>query len=86
MSEIEKLLSFMDSGRRKKILLADYFELQEQKGTWNNKRSIDLRREISGSPYFEVTYIKKRVDIDSWKTETLLKIKPKYTCKRNRSL
>ncbi|EPH91058.1 hypothetical protein D922_02776 [Enterococcus faecalis 06-MB-DW-09] len=31
MSEIENLLTFMNSDRRKKILLADYFELQEQK-------------------------------------------------------
>lgn len=75
MSEVDKLLAFMKTGRRKAITLAEYICYQEKKGIWNKKRAINLRRELSFSECLDITYIRKQMEEDIMKTETLIKIR-----------
>ncbi|MBO1123743.1 hypothetical protein FQS88_18010 [Enterococcus casseliflavus] len=69
MTEIDKLLSFMNAGKRTKISLTEYIVLQENKGEWNKKRAIQLRREISLTNHLQITYRQSKT------IETILQIK-----------
>ncbi|MDO7872883.1 hypothetical protein [Enterococcus innesii] len=69
MTEIDKLLSFMNAGKRTKISLTEYIVLQENKGEWNKKRAIQLRREISLTDHLQITYRQSKT------IETILQIK-----------
>jgi hypothetical protein len=69
MTEIDKLLSFMNAGKRSKISLTEYIVLQENKGEWNKKRAIQLRREISLTDHLQITYRQSKT------IETILQIK-----------
>lgn len=76
MMEVQQLISFMVSGRRKKISLTEYIEIQVKKGTWSNKRGINLRRELSITDNFEISYVRKKIEDEISITETILKFKP----------
>lgn len=86
MTEVQQLISFMETGRRKMIVLNEYIRIQKKKGSWNNLRGLNLRRELSLTDHFKISYVRKQIDDESFITETLLIIKPKYTNKRNRSM
>lgn len=86
MTEVQQLISFMETGRRKMIVLNEYIRMQKKKGSWNNLRGLNLRRELSLTDHFKISYVRKQVDDERFITETLLIIKPKYTSKRNRSM
>ncbi|MEC5317200.1 hypothetical protein NGF69_16680 [Enterococcus casseliflavus] len=76
MSEINQLVKFMRSGKRKKIRLSEYMALQAQKGLWNKERAINLRREISLTDLLNVSYVQKR-EGQYLHTETVLSLKNK---------
>ncbi len=59
----------MNAGKRTKISLTEYIVLQENKGEWNKKRAIQLRREISLTDHLQITYRQSKT------IETILQIK-----------
>lgn len=69
MTEIDKLISFMNAGKRTKISLTEYIFLQENKGEWNKKRMVQLRREVSLTDRLQITYRQSKT------IETILQIK-----------
>lgn len=69
MTEIDKLISFMNAGKRTKISLTEYMVLQENKGEWNTKRMVQLRREVSLTDRLQITYRQSK------SIETILQIK-----------
>lgn len=69
MTEIDKLISFMNAGKRTKISLTEYIVLQENKGEWNKKRMVQLRREVSLTDRLQITYRQNKT------IETILQIK-----------
>lgn len=69
MTEIDKLISFMNAGKRTKISLTEYIDLQENKGEWNKKRMVQLRREVSLTDRLQITYRQSK------SIETILQIK-----------
>ncbi|MEB5953049.1 hypothetical protein ACFDAA_19640 [Enterococcus casseliflavus] len=69
MTEIDKLISFMNAGKRTKISLTEYIVLQENKGEWNKKRMVQLRREVSLTDRLQITYRQSKT------IETILQIK-----------
>lgn len=69
MTEIDKLISFMNAGKRTKISLTEYIVLQENKGEWNKKRMVQLRREVSLTDRLQITYRQSKT------IETILEIK-----------
>ena len=76
MSEIASLLNFMKTGRRKEISLTEYIHIQEKKGTWSKKRGVALRRELSLTDEFEISYVRKKIDDQLSLTETIVKYPP----------
>lgn len=56
MTEIQEVLKFMRSGKRKEILLTDYLNLQRKKEEWSKKREKTLLREIHMSKILKVDY------------------------------
>lgn len=74
MSEIDLLVKFMRSGKRKTIRLSEYMALQARKGLWNKERAIQLRREISLTNRLNVSYVQKK-EGESLRTETVLSLK-----------
>lgn len=69
MTEIDKLISFMNAGKRTKMSLTEYIVLQENKGEWNKKRMVQLRREVSLTDRLQITYRQGKT------IETILQIK-----------
>lgn len=69
MTEIDKLISFMNAGKRTKISLTEYIVLLENKGEWNKKRMVQLRREVSLTDRLQITYRQSKT------IETILQIK-----------
>lgn len=69
LSEVQRLLLFMRTGKRKSIKYDQYIRLQEDKGNWSKQRENNLKRELSLSKVIRIEYQKK---ID--RTDTILVI------------
>lgn len=76
MTEVQQLISFMETGRRKMISLTEYIGIQKKKGSWNNLRGLNLRRELSLTDHFEVSYMRKQIDDEFSITETIVRYTP----------
>ena len=49
MTEIQRLICFLESGKRKEISMAEYVSLQQRRQKWSERRYRQLLAELSRS-------------------------------------
>ncbi|ELA94310.1 hypothetical protein [Enterococcus faecium] len=57
MTEIQRLICFLESGKRKEISMAEYVSLQKRKHKWSERRYRQLLAELSRSQAISPKYI-----------------------------
>lgn len=65
LSEVQRLLLLMRTGKRKSIKYDQYIRLQEDKGNWSKQRENNLKRELSLSKVIQLEYQKKHNRTDT---------------------
>lgn len=63
MNEVRELVAFMRSGKRKEILLEEYFFLRRKQKKWNKKREYRLLNQLEKSEVLSVGYKKIGAEI-----------------------
>ena len=63
MNEVRELVAFMRSGKRKEILLEEYFFLRKKQKKWNRKREYRLLNQLEKSEVLSVGYKKIGTEI-----------------------
>lgn len=56
MTEIQKLIRFLQTGKRREIALNEYIAIQERKNRWSKTRERKFLRELSMSKAFPPYY------------------------------
>lgn len=59
MTEIQRLIYFLQAGKREEISLAEYISIQERGQKWSKKRYRQLLAELSRSQAIPPNYAKK---------------------------
>ncbi|MGM0325405.1 hypothetical protein IGJ18_002968 [Enterococcus sp. AZ078] len=57
MTEIQRLLCFLESGKRKEISMAEYVSLQQRRQKWSERRYRQLLAELSRSQAILPNYV-----------------------------
>lgn len=58
MTEIQRLIYFLESGKRKEIAMSEYISLQKREQKWSERRYRQLLAELSRSSAFPPNYQK----------------------------
>lgn len=72
MNEIRELVVFMRSGKRKEILLEDYFNLKKKEKDWSRKKEYLLLNQLEKSNIISVSYkfidakLKRNLTLNKW--------------------
>lgn len=56
MTEIQRLICFLESGKREEISMTEYVSLQQRKQKWSEKRNRQLLAELSRSQAIPPNY------------------------------
>ncbi|EMF0511985.1 hypothetical protein ACKO6X_002826 [Enterococcus hirae] len=57
MTEIQRLICFLESGRRKEISMTEYVSIQQRRQKWSERRCRQLLAELSRSQAIPPKYI-----------------------------
>ncbi|EOD6241576.1 hypothetical protein ACJZQZ_002476 [Enterococcus hirae] len=59
MTEIQRLICFLESGRRKEISMTEYVSIQQRRQKWSERRCRQLLAELSRSQAIPPNYATK---------------------------
>ena len=59
MTEVQRLICFLESGKRKEISMTEYVSLQKKKHKWSERRYRQLLAELSRSQAIPPNYVTK---------------------------